>query len=195
MLEETSKHYKGILNEYHNSSLNKIIGAWEFIPIYDILNLVDDNISIFDSVHQNITYAKGYDIISLGFSILNSNTPKFPHIDKHFEIDGFKRYHLPLQLTNTSYLYVKEDGSEKFNNYPWELGTWSEFNGLDKVHYPLNGDKEGKSRIILILDIIEGVASDSDVYDYYSNTEELGWTKDIDFRPYYEKYVLNKKNN
>ena len=191
LFEETSKLYKEILQEYFDSPLNVIDGPWEFIPIYDILHLSDDNTSLFESINKNITFVNGYTIIALGVSLFPAGFPESPHIDKHSEIEGFRRYHLPIQLTDTSYLYVKQDNSEIFDKYSWELGKWMEFTGLDKIHYPLNEDKGGISRIVLIMDIIEGDASEKDIYDYYANTEELGWTKDKDFRPYFEKNINN----
>jgi hypothetical protein len=188
--KETSTHYKEILKEFNNSSIEIMKEPWGFAPIYDILGMVKNNVSEFKTISDNINSTTDYTISSMGISIVNPGNIPAPHFDHH-PTDGFKRYHLPLQLTDTSVLCVQENSEWK--EHTWELGNWMHFSGTNYLHYPLNEDKNGISRIILLVDVFEGVISDKDLYDYYEETERLdARIKGIDFRPYYEKYIQNK---
>jgi|SaaInlStandDraft_4_1057021.scaffolds.fasta_scaffold68677_1 hypothetical protein len=194
--EETSKHYKEILEEFKgkNGEIFTIVGPWDFSPIYDILGSMPSQVSEFKSIVDNIESVTDYTIAAIGMSIFPVGKPRSPHTDNHPTDGRFKRYHLPLQLTDTSFIHVLENGTNDWKQYPWELGKWMEFEGIQHTHYPYNEDPNNIPRIVLILDVFEGEALDQDVWDYYIEIEKLGWISDNNFRPHYEKYILNKKN-
>jgi len=192
-LKKTSIKYKNIIEEFKNSKIEVMEFPWEFSHIYDILNVYKNKIPLFETISDNLNCDKTYTILSIGISVLKPQNKPAPHFDLHAHIKGFKRLHLPLQLTDTSFLYVME-GCE-YEKYSWELGQWAQFVEIDKLHYPLNEDKDGTSRIIMIMDVVEGGIDDKGLYEYYEVIENLGARLNhIDFRPHYEKYILNKNN-
>jgi hypothetical protein len=189
--KETSERYTELLEE-HNNSIIEVMGyPWGFVPIYNILGLAEDNVSSFKSISENINSITDYTVISMGISIIESGNTPAPHYDLHPTNTNFKRYHLPLQITDTAFLYVEE--GEEWKKYPWKLGKWMQFTGINHLHYPLNEDENGESRIVLLMDVFDGEVSDEDVYEYYEEIERLGARiNGVDFRPYYDKYIQNK---
>ena len=189
--EETSNRYEQLLKELENSNIEVMGTPWGFVPIFNILNLFENNVSKFKSISDNIDSVEDYTIISMGMSIIEPGNDPAPHFDLHPTNGEFKRYHLPLQLTDTSAIYVQENNG--WEKYTWELGKWMQFTSIDHLHYPLNEDKNGIPRVLLLMDVFEGDASDEDIYEYYEEIERLGARiKGTDFRPYFDKYIKKK---
>ena len=189
--KETSTHYTEILKEFDNAGIEIMGTPWGFAPIYNILGLAVDSTSKFKSISENINSITDYTIISMGLSIIEPGNDPAPHYDLHPVSSNFKRYHLPLQLTDTSAIYVQEQ--DEWKKYTWELGEWMQFSGINHLHYPLNKDENGIARVVLLLDVFEGEVEDKDVYEYYEEIERLGARiNGIDFRPNFEKYIHNK---
>jgi hypothetical protein len=191
LFRETSKQYKEILKEFDNSDIEVMGTPWGFVPIFNILGLAENNVPSFKSISENIDSVTGYTIISMGLSIVEAGNTPAPHSDLHPTNTNFKRYHLPLQLTDTSFLCVEENSEWK--RYSWSLGEWMQFEGINHLHYPINEDKDEKKRILLLMDVFDGGVSDKDVYEYYEEIERLGARiNGVDFRPYFDKYIQNK---
>jgi hypothetical protein len=188
--EETSKHYLDLLKEY--SSKDAIDYFWKFTPVYNILGVMPDKSGDFKSIVENLDKVDGYTVLAIGISEFPADREKCPHTDTHPRDGRFKRYHLALQTTDTSFLYVKENGKDEWIGHPWDLGKWMEFEGIHHLHYPYNETK-GISRIVILLDILEGEASNQDIYDYYSYIETLGWIVDKDFRHNYKDFIKKKE--
>ena len=190
--ENLSENYKEVLDEFLKSDVEMMPYPWPSVPLYNILNIIENHLDKFPTISENLKYVDGYTIVSIGVSILNYTCKSSPHKDLHPTDGNFKRFHLPLQLTDTSFMYIQEDDGE-YKKYSWELGKWSQFTAIDKTHYPLNEDKDGVDRILLMVDLFEGEVSDKDVYEYYEVIETLGARlNEFDFRPYYDKYIQNK---
>jgi len=170
--EETSKHYKDILEEFKSTDLFTMEFVWDATPIYDILNIMGNNISSFKSIKGNIDSITDYTIMTIGIAVIKPGVDRYPHIDPHSKIKGFKRYHLPLQLTDTSFLYVKEHNKgTEYKKCEWELGKWMLYDRIDLMHYPDNKDENGIPRIMIILDVVEGTPSNVEIKEYYHLTE------------------------
>jgi len=187
--EVTSNTYSEILEHYNKE--DAIDGPWRFTPIYDILGAMPDKTHLFKSISNSIEKISGYTLLAMGISDFSADRNRYPHKDNHPKDGRFKRYHLALQLTDTSFLYVMEDGTDEWVAYPWVLGKWMRFDGIHHYHYPYN-ETEGKSRIVVLLDILEGDAEDKDVYDYYEYIETLGWIVGVDYRKNYLEYVSGR---
>ena len=184
-----SDNYKEILNEFLTSDIELMPFPWRAAPLYNILNVMGNHLDKFPTISDNMKFVDGYTIVSIGIGLLNKDDSPAPHVDLHPSNGNFKRYHLPLQLTDTSFMYIQEDGECK--KYRWELGKWMLFTGIDKIHHPLNGEE--KDRIVLVVDTFEGDVCDKDIYEYYEVIENLGARLNtIDFRPYYEEYIKKK---
>lgn len=194
LFETTSKKYLDLLNKFKNTELPMVSGPWDFSPIYDILGCMPDSTKLFESVSSNMNDVTDYTIGAIGFSVIQADKRAAPHIDNHPQDGRFKRYHLPLQIPKNARLNVMENGTDFYKEYSWEVGKWMRFEALQHIHFPTSGKDAECDRIIVIMDVFEGEADPKDILEYYETVENLGWLEGIDFRPYYEKYISNKKN-
>jgi hypothetical protein len=152
-------------------------------------NRTEEFKEFFDHMYGDLDYTIG----AIGFSVIPPGRCAAPHIDNHPHDGRFKRYHLPLQLPKNARLNVMENGTDFYKEYSWELGKWMRFEALQHVHFPTSGENAEFDRIIIIMDIFEGEITNKDLFEYYEVIEDLGWLEGINFRPYYEKYISEKK--
>ena len=181
--EETSNSSQELLSEFN--SIRSSMGMeesspWKYYPIHDILGVWESAIGSFKSIKENIDSITDYKILTLGLSIYSSDDGYKMHTDDQGFPSNFRRYHLPLQLTENSRL-VMHNGQE----LTWELGNWQEFLGMDITHSPYNPDKE--ERIVLLMDVLEGEVDKQDVLNYYKDMADHSIS--TNFEELYNDYV------
>jgi len=191
LFKQTELYYKDILSVYESNKevLHSLKGPWTFVPLWDVLKVMPDQISHFKSINENISQVGNNTLMAVGLSSILREDGVSPHADNHPKDGRFKRFHLALQLTPTSKIHVTDDNGNS-DVYEWELGKWMEFDGVKYQHYPENLDDT--PRIVLIIDVFVGDVSDEDLLDYYIEIEKLGWINKLDFRPNYNEYIATK---
>jgi len=116
-----------------------------------------DNIKLFDEIKNAFNnLPKGVYVVASGILEAYPNIEESWHKEPHPKQAGFKRYHIPLVVSDDWALGVKEDDGEK--HYHWEVGSIFEFENPGNEHQVMFlGDNKNteETRIVWVIDILE----------------------------------------